>query len=89
MEISHGVIMVINHAQRDANNLKQLIEFMDEPDVRTASPQTWRKAIGEKRLGAIFVGADLSESEVDSVLDDVGAMDPNVPIVILNNSATT
>ena len=33
-----GMIMVINREISDAENLKELIEFMDEPDVCTSTP---------------------------------------------------
>lgn len=77
------VILVINRAQADADNLKELIEFMDTPDVRTALPGEWRQQLGDRRLEALFVGPDLSSDEIDALLVDVGEFDPNVPIVMM------
>lgn len=84
-----ALIMVVNHGQQDADNLRQLIEFMDEPEVRTATPDNWRAVIGERRLGAVFVGADLSDDEVRQMLSDIGDLDPNVPIVMLQGAAAS
>lgn len=77
------VILVINRAQADADNLKELIEFMDTPNVRTALPGAWRQELGDRRLEALFVGPDLSTDEIDALLVDVGEFDPNVPIVMM------
>jgi len=77
------VILVINRAQADADNLKELIEFMDTPNVRTALPGEWRQTLGDRRLEALFVGPDLSTDEIDTLLVDVGEFDPNVPIVMM------
>lgn len=82
-----GMIIVINRTMADAENLKELIEFMDEPDVCTSTPSGWRACIGEARLDAVFVGADLSEREIRNVVDDVGALDPNIPIVMLHEES--
>ena len=78
-----GTIVVINAAASEAENLKELIEFMDAPTVRTGTPGEWREQIGDGRLDAVFVGADLTESEVRTVVGDVAELDPNVPIVML------
>jgi len=77
------VILVINRAQADADNLKELIEFMDTPNVHTASPDEWRQELGDRRLEALFIGPDLSTDEIDALLVDVGKFDPNVPIVMM------
>ena len=79
-----SVILVINCIEAEAKNLKELIEFMDIPHVRTAAPAEWRRVLGDLRLEALFVGPDLSADEVDTLLVDVGELDPNVAIVIMN-----
>ena len=86
MNALNGMIMVVNREPRDGENLKELIEFMDEPEVRTATPDDWRDTVADSRLSAVFVGADLSDVEVRSLLGDIGSMDPNVPIVMLNEA---
>lgn len=78
------VILVINRAKAEADNLKELIEFMDTPNVRTATPTKWRQELGEARLEALFIGPDLSTEEIDTLIADVGDLDPNVPIVMMN-----
>jgi hypothetical protein len=81
---SRGVIMVINHTLAAADNLKELIEFMDEPEVRSSTPDEWRERLGDRRLGAVFIGSDLTEKEVHTVVGDVGSLDANTPIVMLH-----
>ncbi len=85
MAAGDGVIMVINSTVASAENIKELIEFMDEPEVLTATPAGWREQVGDSRLGAVFVGPDLSEQEIRTVVGDIGHLDPNIPIVMLQN----
>ena len=87
MDSTNSVIMVVNRAEADAENIKRLIQFMDAPYVRSARPDKWLQQVGECRLEAVFVGPDLSDKEITSVVDEVGHHDPNVPIVVLNNAS--
>jgi hypothetical protein len=79
------VILVVNRTGVEAENLKELIEFMDTPNVRTAGPGGWRRALGDRRLEALFVGPDLSADEINALLADIGDFDPNVLIVMMND----
>ena len=88
MMTGDGMIMVINHTISDAENLKELIEFMDEPDVCTSTPAQWQSCVGTGRLNAVFMGPDLTESEVRAVVGDLGNLDPNIPIVMLHGADT-
>lgn len=78
------VVLLVNHGDADSRNLKELIEFMDTPRVRITEPEQWRSALGEQRLEALFVGPDLSYVELGELLGDIRALDPNVPIVMIN-----
>lgn len=88
MRVGGGMIVVISRTVTDAENLKTLIEFMDEPEVRISTPTDWKQDIGGSRLDAVFVGADLTDVEIRSVVDDVGALDPNTQIVMLHEAET-
>ncbi|MEM1175982.1 MAG: hypothetical protein AAGA33_09245 [Pseudomonadota bacterium] len=83
------MILVVNHGQDQARSLKQLIEFMDTPEVLTATPEAWRDCLGDDPLEALFVGADLSESDVKQLLIDVGRINPDVPIVMMQGENST
>ena len=78
------VILVINRSEVEAENLKELIEFMDTPHVRTAGPGDWREALGDDRLEALFIGPDISAADADRLVGDIGEFDPNIPIVMTN-----
>ena len=82
------VILVINHAAAEADNLKSLIEFLDAPSVHTAAPGDWREALGDRRLEAVFVGPDVSSAEIDQLLGELGRFDPNVSIVMTSAGET-
>ncbi|MBT8100715.1 MAG: hypothetical protein KJO82_13240 [Gammaproteobacteria bacterium] len=84
MTAPETLILVVNHEPDEALNLKSLIEFMDSPAVSVATPADWQQRLGGKRLEALFVGADLTESEVDELLAGIRDLDPNVPIVMMN-----
>ena len=78
------MILVVNHGRAEAQSLKQLIEFMDTPDVRTSTPDDWREQLGGAPLDALFLGVDLSEDDVRQLLDDVTTVNPDVPIVMMH-----
>lgn len=80
------MILVINRTESDASRLKELIEFMDSPSVCVAAPDEWRQRLGGHRLEALFVGSELSDTEVSTLLEGVGQLDPNVPIVMMHTS---
>lgn len=82
-----SIILVVNRDPAAARNLKELIEFMDTPRVRTAAPGAWQKRLGRRRLDALFIGPDVSDDEVREVLGDVKRLDPDVPIVVLHESS--
>lgn len=76
--------MVINGSESRSRKLKELIEFMDAPRVQIAAPDDWRSRLGDSRLAAIFVGDDLEPGEIDRLINDVGELDPNTPIVMVS-----
>ena len=77
------LIIVVDSVAERARKLKAQIEFMDAPAVCTATPATWQAKLGDRRLAAIFLSGDLPEGDRDGLLDDVGRLDPNVPIVMV------
>ena len=80
-----SMILVVNSGAEQAANLKSLIEFMDTPEVLTANPGDWRERVGDQPIEALFVGADLSATDIDELLNDIGSIDPNIPIVMLTD----
>lgn len=80
------LIIVIDSLEDRASSLKAQIEFMDAPAVCTARPSDWQACVGDRRLTAIFVSGDLPEIERDHLLEEVGRLDPNVPIVMVDGS---
>ncbi|MCP5093288.1 MAG: hypothetical protein GY949_20455 [Gammaproteobacteria bacterium] len=85
MNSADSMIMVVNRPGAAAENLRELIEFMDAPHVCTATPGEWRQQIGDNRLEAVFVGPDLSDKDIRSLLSDIGDLDPNIPIVMISD----
>lgn len=86
MDNADSMIVVVNNSAATTDNLKALIEFMDTPQVCSANPRDWRKAVGDRRVEAVFVGPDLNDGEVRSLVGDIGDLDPNIPIVMLSES---
>ena len=86
MALSDSLILVVNRAAAEAEHIKQLIEFMDSPAVETATPSRWRECLGEHRLEALFVGPDLDDRDLNTLLDGVRDLDPNVPIVLVGDT---
>jgi len=82
---SERLIMVIDQSDDRADGLKELIEFMDAPDVCTATPGNWQARMGTNRLAAIFVNEELPAADMSGLLDNIGKLDPNVPIVLISS----
>lgn len=80
-------ILVVDQDRELAENLKELIEFMDQPHVVTAAPANWRQRIGKRRLEAVFVGPDLSEQDIGGLLAELKQFDPNVPVVMMEGKS--
>ena len=75
--------MVVNRTGSAAENLKELIEFMDAPHVCTSTPAKWQQQIGDSRHEAVFIGPDLTDKDIHAVVHDIGELDPNIPIVMI------
>ncbi len=89
MTPAERAILVVDNTESQAGNLKELIEFMDTPMVCAATPANWREVLGERRIAAVFLGPAVAQDEADSLLESVGAMDPNVPIVVIGERAAS
>lgn len=87
MDSTQGTIMVVNAGAAAADNLKELIEFMDAPEVKVATPAKWREVAEETRVEAVFLGPDLDDDEVRRLLSGIGDLDPSIPIVMLDAEA--
>lgn len=78
-----SMIMVVNRGGLAADNLKELIEFMDAPHVCTATPKKWQEQVGDSRLEAVFIGPDLTDRDIRRVVTEIGDLDPNIPVVVI------
>lgn len=81
-------ILVVDQSRNTAENVKELIEFMDSPCVVTAMPTDWQNRLAGRRLEALFVGPALSDDDISSLLADLARIDPNVPVVMISGSAS-
>jgi len=87
MSLIDKTILVVDQDPSVAENLKELIEFMDAPCVITAMPDDWKARLGDRRLEALFVGPDLSEAEVNVLMDELSQFDPNVPVIMMRGES--
>lgn len=86
MHSSERLIIVIDAADGAAGRLKELIEFMDVPKVCACSVHEWKRELGDRRLEALFVDGQLDGREFDELMEDVGRLDPNIPIVVTGDA---
>ncbi|ANO53073.1 hypothetical protein BA177_07470 [Woeseia oceani] len=82
------MIVVIHEAADQSRQIKELIEFMDAPQVLTATADNWRAQIGDSRLAAVFVSAGLPKSVQSRIFDGVAAIDCNVPLVVTGDGGS-
>ena len=80
-------ILVIDHDLTVSRHVKELLEFMDSPCVVTAMPEDWQERLGQRRLEAMFVGPELEEGTVEELLTELETLDPNVPVVMMQEPA--
>lgn len=80
------LFMIVDDTRDRAENLKELIEFMDVPAVEVTAPENWKSDIGDRRLAAVFLSDDLDGERLRRLISDVGEHDPNVPIVLVNHA---
>ena len=82
------MMLVVSQGDKIAQEIKNLIEFMDAPSVCAATPFDWQQRIGDARLEAVFIGPDLTEDETRGVVEAIGALDPNTPVVLIAAEST-
>ena len=87
MSNGEKTIMVIDHDLTVSKHVKELLEFMDSPCVVTAMPDDWKERLGQRRLEAMFVGPELEDDAVDELLTELETLDPNVPVVVMQEPA--
>lgn len=78
------LIIVIDSDALRARNLKDFIEFLDVPRVQISAPDNWRSNLGNRRLAAVFLGKGLADEQIDTLMQDIGEFDPNLPIVMVS-----
>ena len=86
MRYREKTIVVIDQDMATAENVRQLIEFMDTPSVVGAQFLNWREQLAERRLEALFMGPDLTDKQISTVLSEVAEIDPNIPVVMLKQT---
>lgn len=86
MRYREKIILVIDQDRAAAENVRQLIEFMDTPAVVGAQLLNWREQLAEHRLEALFVGPELTDAQISTVLSEVAEIDPNIPVVMLRQT---
>ena len=79
-------ILVVDTDIETAETIAELIEFMDTPSVTTTNPENFKRCVSERPLEAMFLGAGLTDSAIQDLLETLGSIDPNVPVVMLQNS---
>jgi len=82
------LILVIDASETEASALKGLIEFMDAPDVRVAEADSWLEVLSDRRLAAVFMGSNLPGQTVSRLIAEIGELDRNVPIVLVDADDT-
>lgn len=82
MENRQRLILVIETDEISGDSMRELIEFMDAPLVRTATPLNWRKQLGTDRLSAVFVSRNVDDKQFGDLMRSVSEIDPNIPIVL-------
>lgn len=84
MQAKDQLILIVTDDIEHAEHHKELLEFMDAPCVEIATVKGWRSQLGQRRLSAIFLGPNLTNLVNEKIIGDIGKIDPNISIVILD-----
>ncbi|MEN7343852.1 MAG: hypothetical protein AAAFM81_12955 [Pseudomonadota bacterium] len=76
-------ILIIDADNQRATRLKGMIEFLDSPRVKIATPDDWQAQTEGAALHAVFLGDGLSPELVERLCDDVEATFHGVPVVVI------
>ena len=76
-------ILIIDADSQRAIRLKGMIEFLDSPRVKIATPDDWQSQTEGSALHAVFLGDGLSQDLVEQLCDDVEAKCHGVPGVVI------
>ncbi len=80
--MSDRTILIVDDDEVTAENLRELLEFMDKPSVITAACADWKERLGDRRMEALFVGPDLTEKKLTGLLTELKDIDATVPVVM-------
>ena len=84
-QIDDPLILVVANSDAAAEQLKELLEFMDALPVESSTVDNWRSRVGKRRLSAVFLGQDLSRVENERLVRELGKFDPDVSIVLIED----
>ncbi|MEO0998644.1 MAG: hypothetical protein AAFX58_14090 [Pseudomonadota bacterium] len=84
MSAQERIILVIDDSLERGTQLKDMIEFLDAPEVRLVHPKNWREQIESCRLAAVFIADSIKPAEGRRIVSAIGEVDRNIPIVVLD-----
>lgn len=83
MQSENHLIFIVTDDRNAAGHLKELLEFMDAPLVECVLPAKWQSGLGNRRLSAVFLGPGMDAGTCESIISEIGELDPNTSIVIV------
>lgn len=88
MQSENHLIFIVTDDGDAAGHLKELLEFMDAPLVECVLPAKWQSRLGNRRLSAVFLGPGMDARTCESIISEIGKLDPNTSIVIVDAKST-
>lgn len=87
MHADNQLILIVSDDRKAARHLQELLEFMDAPLVECAMPEQWQSHLGNRRLSAVFLGPGLDIKTSGNIIGEIGELDPNISIVVVDANA--
>lgn len=81
-----AIILVIDDSAARAAALRELVEFMDAPQVRAGTPDDWDTVRGGNRLAAVFLGHSLPAAARTRLVQRIGELDRNTAVVAVGDA---
>ena len=79
-----NLIFVFAESTEMAQDIRNLLEFMDTHRVEIAEADAWQEQLNGRALSAVFFAPDVPDETRELLLDDIGRLDADISVVVVN-----
>jgi len=80
-----SLIFVFAESADVAQDMRNLLEFMDTHRVEIANPDNWQDQLDGRALSAVFLAPDVADETREVLIDEIGRLDASISVVVVNS----